>query len=414
MHHLNSRTMAAPMVLALSLLPALLVTSCSASAGGDGGSPPLEGGILSVSPLEAFAPAGPAGGPFLPDAKNYTITNLGATHLGWEAEVSDPWLLLSATAGVLSAGDSLPLTLSLDAVQAAALPDGVHTATLTFRGDDSGGSNWDQTATVPVTLSADFVYEGELAVYPPDPFQAFGPEGGPFLPNVKTYTLVNIGGESLDWALTSAETWVSMSGTAGTIGAGNFQSVMVTLTEEANQLIAGQHLGSLGFINTTNGSGDTSIGLDLQVSDVPAGRLTVLPDEAYLASGQEGGPFAPMSKVYTLINTGGDSLDWTAGTSEPWTNVSPAAGTIEPGQQFPITVQLDEAATAALVPGDHTSTLTVLNTTNGDGDTTEGIILTVEDIPEGTLAVFPAEDYLASGMEGGPFVPDAKTLLFPS
>ena len=409
MHRSHNRTMATPMVASLSLLASLLLSACSASAGGDGGNPPLEGGILSVSPLEAFAPSGPAGGPFTPSERTYTVTNLGATDLGWEAELSESWLLLSSGAGLLSAGESMAMTLSIDEAQAALLPHGVHTAALVFRGDESGGSDWDQTATIPITLTVDFVFEGELAVYPPDPFQAFGPEGGPFLPLSKTYTLVNIGGDSIDWSLANSQSWVSVSGTTGTIGAGDFQTVIVALTEDANQLIAGQHLGSLEFTNTTNGAGDTSIGLDLQISDVPAGRLTVLPDETFLASGQEGGPFAPMSKVYTLINTGGAALDWTAATSEPWTSVSPLAGTIEPGQQVPITVELDEITTAALAPGDHTATLTILNTTNGDGDTSAGVILTVEDIPIGTLAVFPAEDYLASGMEGGPFVPDSKT-----
>lgn len=198
MHQEDRRTMANSMVIMLSLLPTVLLAACSGANGTDSGGNPLDGGILSVTPLEPFSPSGPEGGPFAPTEKTYTISNIGATDLGWEVEISEAWLGLSESSGTLSAGDTIDLTLALDPTLAAALPDGMHTTLLTFRGAGTGGTIWDQTATVPGTLSVDFVFEGELAVYPPDPFQAFRPEGGPFLPNIKTYTLINVGGEPLD------------------------------------------------------------------------------------------------------------------------------------------------------------------------------------------------------------------------
>jgi len=84
----------------------------------------------------------------------------------------------------------------------------------------------------------------------------------------------------------------------------------------------------------------------------------------FLSSGLEGGPFAPNSASYRIQNLGSASRGWTAGKNVGWLDVSPAGGTLSPGETVLLDVTINETATALPV-GVYTDTVTVTNTTNG-------------------------------------------------
>ncbi len=89
---------------------------------------------LVITPQTAMVTAGPAGGPFTPDAIVYTLTNNSAAALDWTV-VKDPaltWAELSDVGGTLEADESNTLTLSVDPVVSGALPAGTHAGELTF------------------------------------------------------------------------------------------------------------------------------------------------------------------------------------------------------------------------------------------------------------------------------------------
>jgi len=93
---------------------------------------------LDITPTENFVTAGPFGGPFTQVSKAYTLTNSAASRaLNWTAASSAPWVTLSHANGPLTAGQSTTLTASLTAA-AYNLPQGLHTATLTFTNTTSG------------------------------------------------------------------------------------------------------------------------------------------------------------------------------------------------------------------------------------------------------------------------------------
>ncbi|MFO1438783.1 MAG: choice-of-anchor D domain-containing protein [Verrucomicrobiaceae bacterium] len=92
---------------------------------------------LGVSPGDSFLTAGPAGGPFTPASKEYTLSNLGGSSLNWSAAASQAWVSLSPANGTLAVGESITVTASLTGA-ANSLPGGNHNATLTFTNTTSG------------------------------------------------------------------------------------------------------------------------------------------------------------------------------------------------------------------------------------------------------------------------------------
>ena len=120
-----------------------------------------------------------------------------------------------------------------------------------------------------------------------------------------------------------------------------------------------------------------------------AGILLVLPSTTLTASGPVGGPFAPGSQLYTLTNSGSASLTWTGSVTKAWLTLSSASGTLAPGQSTTVSLTINSAANA-LPAGGVTDTLTVKNLSNGNGDTTRTIALTVLKTPRISIELVSA------------------------
>ncbi len=72
----------------------------------------------------------------------------------------------------------------------------------------------------------------------------------------------------------------------------------------------------------------------------PPCPLKVEPAEGFTSSGDEGGPFEPNYKEYTLTNTGPNSLIWDVNTSVPWLDAEPDTGTLDPGEANSVVVSI--------------------------------------------------------------------------
>ena len=112
------------------------------------------------------------------------------------------------------------------------------------------------------------------------------------------------------------------------------------------------------------------------------------PAAGLTSTGPVGGPFTPSSQAYTLQNTGGTSIDWTAAKTEAWTALSAASGTLAPGATATVVASINAAADT-LAAGGYNDTVSFTNTTNGLGTTSRAVALTVTAQP-GTLSVSPA------------------------
>jgi len=110
------------------------------------------------------------------------------------------------------------------------------------------------------------------------------------------------------------------------------------------------------------------------------GRLLVSPSDGFSTTGPDGGPFVPSSCQYTVYNTGASPIDWAVTKSQPWISVYPTSGTLPPGGNTSVTVEVTGVANY-LGPGTYTDTLSFTNVTNGLGNTTRQVALTVNALP---------------------------------
>jgi len=134
-------------------------------------------------------------------------------------------------------------------------------------------------------------------------------------------------------------------------------------------------------IQATNTAGSDTKSWQLTVTPGP-GVLSITPSEGLSSSGFEGGPFDPLSKDYILENTGGASIDWTATKTQDWVTLSALGGSLAPAAATTVTVSINSTANS-LAAGTYNDTVTFTNTTNGRGNTTGGVALTISSPMQG-------------------------------
>ena len=294
--------------------------------------------------------------------------------------------LETSTLGFIGADlttDGSPLTATYDipapdGSQWAASDNGTYTVSLRAGSvEDTLNNTVAETTLGTFEVAISEVQPAELTVTPEAGLTTTGEQGGPFSPPSITCTLGNTGGEALDWTASKTAPWFDLSASAGTIQPGATLDISVSLNSQADALEVGDFSDTISFVNTTSGIGNTSRDVNLTVSPViqPA-ELTVTPEAGLTAEGEEGGPFSPPSITFTLGNSGGEALDWTASKTAPWLDLSASAGTIEPAATVEVTVSLNAQADA-LEPGDFSDMISFVNTTSGIGNATRDVNLTV-------------------------------------
>lgn len=167
-----------------------------------------------------------------------------------------------------------------------------------------------------------------------------GPVGGPFAPVQKTYTLTNSGGSSLNWSAATSQPWLTLSATAGTLTPGGSTNLTLSLNAQAHLLAAGVHLGGVRFTNLSNGNGNIHRSVSLNVGATFG--LEVSPENLSRWVGHVGGPFSPTNQVYTLTNSGGTALAWSAASTSSWLALSPTNGSLATGATATVTAFLNQ------------------------------------------------------------------------
>ena len=105
-------------------------------------------------------------------------------------------------------------------------------------------------------------------------------------------------------------------------------------------------------------NGEQPFSLVLSGGGVPA-EVLVLPIGAMISTGDEGGPFEPQEKDYTVFNNSATAKNWTATVNRPWLRVVTGAGSVAAGAQATVQVQLTPEA-VGLPVGNHEARLTVV------------------------------------------------------
>jgi hypothetical protein len=326
-------------------------------------------GVLEVEPAGAWAISGFVGGPFSPDSMVFTLSNTGGSPLNWLVSAGNDWIGLSDSGGSLQPGASVQVTAFLNPL-AASLGAGTYTNLLTFL--NTTNNNGNTTRNVDLTVIA----PGMLAVAGAGDFASSGLVGGSFTPASVVYTLSNTGGASIDWSAVKTADWISLSAPGGSLAPGASDEVTVSIGPSAEALAAGGYGDVLSFLNTTNNNGNTTRNVDLTV--IAPGVLAVAGAGDFASTGPVGGSFTPASVVYTLSNTGGASIDWSAVKIADWISLSAPGGSLAPGATTEVTVSIGPSATT-LIAGEYSDVVSFLNTTNDIGDTARGVSLLVEE-----------------------------------
>jgi hypothetical protein len=108
-----------------------------------------------------------------------------------------------------------------------------------------------------------------MRVTPAGSFASEGPNGGPFTPPSKTYTVLNNAEFPIDYEVTADQTWVSIGNATGTVPVGSFADVTVSITSEADGFANGHYEASVSFANMTDHDGDATrlVTLDVGVPE---------------------------------------------------------------------------------------------------------------------------------------------------
>ncbi|MFU8781359.1 MAG: InlB B-repeat-containing protein, partial [Kiritimatiellia bacterium] len=160
-------------------------------------------------------------------------------------------------------------------------------------------------------------------------------------------------------------------------------NAQVTVLGNTNALVKTGHVFA-GWNTLADGEGDAYAPDDtfnitsnttLYAQWVEEGALAVTGGNLE-SSGTFGGPFVPASIQYTLENAGGVDIDWSVSVTAIWLDVSETSGTLAAGASTNVTVSLNAEADTLAVDT-YGDVITFANTTDGSGDTTRTVSLTV-------------------------------------
>jgi len=218
----------------------------------------------------------------------------------------------------------------------------------------------------------------KMSVVPANNFISGGQQGGPFYPASMDYLVENAGTETVSYAVSANQAWVTLSQTSGTLAAGNAHTVTVSINSNANSLGPGTYTATVTFTNTTNGVGNTTRTVTLTIATTP-GSLSVTPGSGYYWYMFRGGPIPSGSGSYTLQNTGGTTIDWQITKTKTWLSIStPTSGSLTPSSSTIKTLSINSNC-LTLSEGLHNDNVTFTNTTNGNGNTTRSVSLEVNN-----------------------------------
>ena len=221
---------------------------------------------------------------------------------------------------------------------------------------------------------------GVISVGPPVGAFFSGPQGGPFLPsNGVSYSVANLGGTTTNFTITLAGfpgggNFVTASPSSGTLSPGATTIVTLSATNTTAIGLPGGFTTSGNVLFHKGGiGGAVAASVKATLTDL---AFFILPSSDFTSLGEPGGPFTPLSTVYTLTNVTGSSLPWTASTSASWNSLSATSGTLAALSATNITVSITAAANS-LPLGTYSDVLLFTNVTAGAALPSRNITLQV-------------------------------------
>jgi subtilisin family serine protease len=125
----------------------------------------------------------------------------------------------------------------------------------------------------------------DILATPTGGLRASGPIGGPFTPTAQTITLTNHGTTSLPWTADVSGSWLTLSTTSGSLGAGASTEITVEINAAADQLLATTHTGLVTITSTSSGRVQART-VSLEVSAAPVFSTNLDTDPGWGRTGE--------------------------------------------------------------------------------------------------------------------------------
>ena len=389
--------------------------------------PPADPAEIELSPTSLTFAADEGSDPD-PAAQPFTIANTGGSLLDWTAADDAPWLSLSAAAGTTQPGAQTQVTAT---VSSAGLAPGAYQATISVA--DPAASNSPQTVTVSLTVNA--VEPPPPPPPPADPAEIelsptsltfAADEGSDPDPAAQPFTIANTGGSLLDWTAADDAPWLSLSAAAGTTQPG--AQTQVTATVSSAGLAPGAYQATISVADPAASNSPQTVTVSLTVNAVepppppppPADPAEIeLSPTSLTFAADEGSDPDPAAQPFTIANTGGSLLDWTAADDAPWLSLSAAAGTTQPGAQTQVTATV---SSAGLAPGAYQATISVADPAASNSPQTVTVSLTVNAVepppppppPQGVAFELSPDTLYFVAEHGSDPIPNAQTFRIES
>ena len=154
--------------------------------------------------------------------------------------------------------------------------------------------------------------------------------------------------------------WVTVNPSAGTnIPPGS--AVNVTVGFDADAMAAGTYSGQVVVASNDRNTPMTNVPVTMVIL---RDNLRIAPTNEFVSSGEEGGPFTPATRVYTLTNAGASILNWTAASTTAWLRVAPTSGALAAGASVSATATITSVANGLSV-GSYGGIITFSNRSSG-------------------------------------------------
>ena len=364
--------------------------------------------LSSVEPVASFISSGEAGGPFSPVSMFYTVYETNPVSSTWSISADVDWLTVLPDSFTLAPYTTQEVEVFLNAL-VESLPPGVYTASVTF---------WNETEDISKIRQVTLTIRDPLGVQPMDGLTATGYSGGPFSPESKVYGITNKSSQSITFTATSSAPWLSVSPSSWLLQAGGSVDVTAVVNAQANSLPVGTHFASVIFSNQVSGLIQarpvvlTIVGTLCDAVDRCDLEWTTGGDAAwfYQAEVTEDGTDAAQSGPISS-------------SQQTWLETT-VTGPVQVAYSWRVSSQtnshllrfLDNGIAHAQISGE-TEWVRKVHEINSGVHTLRWAYATTTAAPQGNnagwvdriaidhLTVVAAEDWMASGMTGGPFSP---------
>jgi len=249
---------------------------------------------------------------------NLNIINNGDGLLTWNVAADQGWLSTSPTAGeTTTETDQVSIMVDRNNLEV-----GDYSGNITIT---TNGGN----ATIPITLN---VVPGPTLSVTSTALDFNASQ------NTLTFSITNVGTQTLEWNISDNQDWMSVSPTSGSTTA---EQDIVTVTVDRSGLAAGDYSGS---VTVTSNGGDQVVAVSMAV----APELSVSANQLDFGLTND-------QLSFNITNTGQGVLSWSISDDQTWISVSPTSGSTTT-ETDPTQVTVDRTGFSA---GDYSGTVTV-------------------------------------------------------